>query len=304
MTNLKEEVKKPSAGLFLIGCYLVLSCSIITPEENNAVVDIPDAVFEKILIDLEIDSDNEINQEVLREDAEEVTQLDLTQVNNNTKIRDLTGIEGFINLRKLVVAGHELESIDLSSNTELDTLYLQVNLLNSLDLSSNTKLMDVNVSLNELHLIEGLDHLNSLKKLDASWNLIERFEIASSSVEVLFLNNNELSDLDIRNAVSLSDLIATSNELEVINLSTNRSLSTLVLSDNLIQSIDLKENTELMYLYVSSNVLSALDVSNNQNLVDLRVQNNLNLQCIKVSSDQNILTVVKSDNQELETECN
>jgi hypothetical protein len=84
---------------------------------------IPDAQFEKQLIQSGIDSDTIINQRMLLSDAEKVKVLDLDFAADG-KITDLTGIEGFKNLTYLSVVQHSLSEINLSYNKLLDTLYL------------------------------------------------------------------------------------------------------------------------------------------------------------------------------------
>ena len=96
---------------------------------NNQYLLIPDNYFEQLLIDQGIDTDGTINGQMLREDAEQVNRLDLNLENHFGEIEDLKGIEGFTNITFLSAAGQNIEDIDLSSNTKLDTLFLQNNYL-------------------------------------------------------------------------------------------------------------------------------------------------------------------------------
>jgi hypothetical protein len=198
-------------------------------------------------------------------------------------IEDLTGIEGFTNLTYLSVSGHLIEEIDLSHNTQLDTLLLQAN---------------------ELHSIHGLSELNNLIKLDLSWNLLDSLSFESETIEILLASNNLLEFFEVENANKLKGIILTSNKLSSVNLSMYLLLETLLLSDNHIQTIDLRQNGILSHLYISSNSLSELSVSSNQNLVDLRVDRNPDLSCIHINNDQEIPSVSLSEYQELSTNCN
>ncbi|QGY48119.1 hypothetical protein GM418_13805 [Maribellus comscasis] len=249
----------------------------------NDFVYIPDNQFESILIEQNIDSDGVVNQKISGTDALGVTHLNLNFSNSNKYIRDLTGIEGFTNLTYLSASGHLIEDIDLSHNTQLDTVLLQAN---------------------ELYTILGLSKLESLTKLDVSWNLLDSLSFKSESIEVLLASHNHLKFVEIENANKLKSIILTSNKLTSVNLGTHPLLETLLLSDNRILTIDLGQNDNLSHLYISGNSLSELNVSSNQNLVELRVDRNPNLTCIQINNDQEIPTVSLSEYQELSTNCN
>ncbi len=291
-------------ALFIVTLPLLLvSCSLTSSDENDPYINIPDPNFEQILIALDIDTEGSLDGQVLRTDVETVRVLDLNVPDGNFDIQDLSGIEGFVNLTMLKAIQHEMEFIDLRSNTQLDTLYLQGNLLQRIDLSKNKNLVDVNLSTNEIHTIEGLNELNKLKSLDLSWNYMKTFSISNASIETLFLNLNELQTLDVSEAESLKALNLTTNQLTNLSVSSNTQLKTLVISNNRLLQIELSHNPELQYLYASSNAFTNLDVSQNQKLVDLRVDRNPSLSCINIDEGQEILTVRISDYQEIRSDC-
>lgn len=95
-------------------------------------VTIPDANFEQRLIDLNIDSDGEINQKVLLTDVVVVTTLDVS----NKKIKDLTGIESFTALVTLICNSNELTELDVSANTKLYNLNCDNNFLTTLNVKN------------------------------------------------------------------------------------------------------------------------------------------------------------------------
>jgi len=282
---------------------LLVSCSLTSTNENDSYLNIPDPNFEQALIALGIDTEEGLDGQVLRADVEKVRVLDLNLPDGSFEIQDLTGIEGFVNLTTLKAIQHEIESIDLRSNTLLDTLYLQGNLLQEIDLRINTNLVDVNLSSNEIYTIEGLTELNKLKKLDLSWNFMKTFSISNTSIETLFLNLNELQTLNVSEAENLKALNLTTNNLTDLSVSSNTQLKTLVISNNSLQQIELSHNPELQYLYASSNAFTNLDVSQNQKLVDLRVDRNPSLSCITIKEGQEILTIVRSEYQEIRNDC-
>tara|TARA_R110002050_G_scaffold208476_3_gene344500 strand:- start:14387 stop:15295 length:909 start_codon:yes stop_codon:yes gene_type:complete len=282
---------------------LITSCSRNdTDSYENKYLEIPDSSFEAILIEHGIDSDGVLNQRMLRKDASEVSVLDLN-FSSEGVISDLTGIEGFVGLRKLSVMQHELVSIDLSSNTLLDTLYLAGNFISSIDVSNNPNLIMLDVQSNQLSAINGLSKAAHLKELNLSFNELEEFSIENETLEILKISNNLLHSFDVKRSINLKNILLTTNELTSVGFGKNVKLETLLISDNKIQNIDLEHNTGLTHLYISSNSLTDLNVGSNQELIDLKVDRNPNLNCIRIESGQNIPNVSISEYQELNTSC-
>lgn len=285
---------------------LTMSCSsddtTIEPV-NDLYLDIPDARFESILIEKGIDSDGEINHQLLRTDAAEVRVLNLNFAAGG-EISDLTGIEGFLNLTKLSATQHSIAQIDLSGNTVLDSIYLSGNSINTIDLSYNPNLVLVDIQSNELHTIKGLSKAIHLKKLNLSFNNFEEFNIHNESLEVLHMSNNLLNAIDLNGAITLKNVLLTSNKITTVDLSTNLALETVLLSDNKIENIDLGYNRNLTHLYISSNSLTTLNVGYNQVLVELKADRNPALTCIKIRNGQEIPSVSTSAYQNLSSICN
>jgi hypothetical protein len=283
-----------------------MACSVndaSQPDESDLYVSIPDSQFEQRLIDQGIDSEGTLDKRILKTDAEDITSLDLNWSAKGEEIRSLEGIEGFANLTNLSVAQQELEHVDLRSNTKLNTLYMPGNFIQAIDLSHNTHLLEVNLSSNNMSKIEGLSELNRLKTLDLSFNYFEDFSTTNASVEIIYLNVNDLEKIEISQAQNLRSLVVTSNKLSEINIADNTKLEIVIMSDNNIQSVDLSKNQELQYFYASSNILKNLDVSFNTKLIDLRVNKNPNLTCIKIQPGQEVPILRLADNQELKNEC-
>ncbi|MDF0717402.1 hypothetical protein PY092_14655 [Muricauda sp. 334s03] len=294
------------ALIFVSSIFLMTSCSkesLSNDLENDKYLSIQDAHFEQLLIDQGIDTDGTINQQMLREDAEQVNRLDLNLDNHFGEIEDLKGIEGFTNITFLSAAGQNLVDIDVSSNTKLDTLYLQNNYLTTLDLSKNTDLILAHVLVNELTEIVGLEQATQLKELNLSYNYFEDFSITNASIEHLLMSDNLLTSVDLTEAPNLKSILLTTNQLSSVDFSDNPSLETLVISNNKLQHINLDGNPNLMYFYASSNEMTRLDVSQNTALIDLRVDRNPDLNCIKIQSGQEILSVTLSEYQALNEDC-
>ena len=306
---MKYPVNRSTITHFIIVLVLSLTTSCSNDDEtsspiDNIYIDIPDIHFETKLIELGIDSDGTINQQILRSDAEKLNRLDLNLSANSGEIIDFTGIEGFVNITFLSAAGQEIEDIDLSFNTLLDTLILNANQLTHIDISNNSNLILLEIQSNELSAIKGLSKSTVLKKVNLSFNNFEEFTIKNESVETLLISHNLLKSIDTKDAINLKNVFIILNQITTVDFSSNSLLETLVISGNKLQSINLENNTNLTHLYSSSNLLTSLDVSNNQELIDLRVDRNPDLTCIKILNGQEIPTVSLSDYQELNTICN
>ena len=273
-----------------------------TDSYENQYLDIPDSSFEAILIKEGIDSDGILNQRMLRKDASQVSVLDLN-FSSEGVISDLTGIEGFVGLRKLSATQQEITGIDLTHNTLLDSLVLAGNYISIIDISNNPKLVLLDIQSNQLSAINGLSKAAYLKELNLSFNELEEFSIENETLEILKISNNLLHSFDVKRAINLKNILLTTNELTSVDFNTNTLLETLLISDNKIQNIDLEQNAGLTHLYISSNALTDLDVGNNQELIDLKVDRNPNLNCIKIQGGQNIPNVSISEYQELNITC-
>jgi Leucine-rich repeat (LRR) protein len=290
-----------------VTAFFVAACS--STDENSSLIqddflNIPDSHFETKLIEQGIDSDGIINQKLLKTDAEAVTRLDLNLSSNFGEINDLTGIEGFVNLTLLSAARQEINDVDLSFNTKLDTLFLNGNHLTNIDISNNSNLILLDIQSNELSAISGLSRLINLEKLNLSFNNFEDISIENESLEVLLISHNLLKTIDTNDALNLKNVLLILNQLTSVDFSSNALLETLVISGNNLQNINLENNTSLTHFYSSSNSLTSLDISNNSQLIDLRVDRNPSLTCIKILENQEISTVSLSDYQELNASCN
>jgi len=293
--------------IFTVTFFLIVSCSSNdeTPNPiNDNYLSIPDIHFETELIEQGIDSDGIVNQQMLKSDAEAVSLLDLNLSANHGEIRDLTGIEGFVNITLLSAVGQEIKNIDLSFNTKLDTLFLYGNHLTNIDVSNNANLILLDIQSNELSSISGLSKSINLKEVNLSFNNFEEISIENESIEVLYISHNFLKSIDTNDALNLKNVLIILNQLTTVDFSSNTLLETLVISGNKLQYINLENNTSLTHLYSSSNLLTSLDVSNNQKLIDLRVDRNPDLTCIRILSSQEIPTLSISDYKKLNTICN
>jgi len=129
--------------------YFILAFGLTTYAQTTA---IPDPFFEQALIDLGIDSDGEINGQILTTDAEQVTNLYITTPDDGSVsypddfIQDLTGLEAFVNVDTLRINWTVVEELNLSTLTQLRYLDVNDNMLTWLDVSNNPLLEHLRMS--------------------------------------------------------------------------------------------------------------------------------------------------------------
>jgi len=229
-----------------------------------------DPNFEQALIDLGIDSDEEINGVVLTEDINEITDLNVFDKN----IVSLTGIEDFESLEVLNCSSNQLSNIDVSQNTKLIEFNCASNLLETLDISTNTSLKTLNCGDNRLLMLD-ISQNDLLKNIDFTSNQISMINTSQNdSLVSLKASNNRLNTLEIDTNVGLEELICSENQLSGLNIDANTELKILLCASNQITVLNLSENDSLTFIDVSDNQLSTLEITSNRLLTNLIVSDN------------------------------
>lgn len=151
---------------------------------------IPDIEFEQYLVDEGIDTDGEVNGQVLTADIADETDLNLVILPD---IQDLTGIQDFTNLENLQIWRVNITELDLSQNLQLKDIGLEDVSLTSLDLSNNLALETLIVHVND----EGHSFQCSIDQLNLHSN---------NQLDYLIYDGLEVTDLDLSNASNLRHL--------------------------------------------------------------------------------------------------
>ncbi len=268
---------------------------------------IPDSNFESVLVNLNIDT-NGINGNILNSDAEYIQNLYIS----DNFIQSLVGIEAFINLKNLDCSMNNLNALDVSQNTQLESLIANDNQIGSINVLTNNKLEYINLSSNQLYTLDVSNNpyleslsidLNNLNALNVSNNLqLEYLGCYSNNLATIDLSNNtflkhvflsfnNLSELDLTQNTIIRTLSCSSNNILELDLLLNPDLSYFDCRDNDISTLDLSNNIDLKRLFVSNNYLTELDITNNSNLLllyarynnisALDISNNLDLRWIK-----------------------
>ncbi|MFV0571595.1 MAG: T9SS type A sorting domain-containing protein [Xanthomarina gelatinilytica] len=152
------------------------------------------------------------------------------------------------------------------TEAEAFTGYLACNNLGIADLTG----IEAFINLTELYIND-----NNLSSIDLSGN---------TNLHTLFCSRNTLTQLDVSNNTALISLQCDDNQLTALDVSNNTSLMALICYLNNISTLDVSNNVALQNLSVRENQLTTLDVSNNTSLVSLVCSVN-NLTTIDVSNN-------------------
>jgi Leucine-rich repeat (LRR) protein len=201
---------------------------------DDRYVKIPDAAFEMALIQNRID--DVVDGRLLKSRV-----IGVKQINLESNIRSLSGIEIF----------EDLESLSISSFILEDE---------RIDLSKNTKMWN-------LHIMRA----PKLKSFDVS-NFL--------NLQYLILTNTSVDNLDLSKNIKLRTLYCFRNKLKGIDIRSNNQISSLEINENEISNLDLSYSNNLVSLNVSDNPLTSLSINDNLTGLDIS-NTKLNFSIIK-----------------------
>ena len=292
---------------------------------------IPDENLEKFLI--ENNTDDILDGYIRTSQASSIRQITIEatdtwtpgnegfwdfDVRFSNRISNIAGIESFPNLEGLNLIGQNLDSINISKNSKLNSFYANFNTFKRVNTDNNPELKFFSIDSNEISpildftnnpkikmlstpmcSIEGyigqggyydISNMTDLEFLDLYDNNLTGVDISSNTKlkEIRINMGNSISSIDFSNNPSLEYILANSSgledDLDVSNLS---ELKILNIGYNNIKTIDLNNNTKLEYLELSGNDISgSVDVSGCENLLEFFALGNSNITCIKVNQSQ------------------
>jgi hypothetical protein len=241
-------------NVLLAGLLLVVS---LVSAQN---VSFNDANFKAALLDHDPIIDTNDDGEIQVTEAEAFTG---TLSINEKSIADLTGLEAFVHLTRLIAHTNSFTSIDLNALSDLNYINLSVNDLTSINLSGNSKL-DTLLIIN-----------NNLSSLDVSGNL---------KLEVLNAFGNPLPTIDVTSLVNLRLLNVGSPSTTSLDLSGNPALEYLILNGYTGTSIDISLIDQLTYLACTNTEITSLDLSILPALENLLLTDNASLSSLDISN--------------------
>ncbi|AXT52559.1 hypothetical protein D1818_17605 [Aquimarina sp. BL5] len=232
--------------------------------------DIPDTNFEAVLYALgydDIANDGQVPTALVAP----VTTLDVS----NQNIGDLTGIEDFVALTDLNLDTNVLTSLDLSSNTNLQTLNFDNNSIANLNLGTISNLTSIEGRYNQLTTID-VSQNSDLTFINLRDNLFTTVDVSNNLLlETINLRgNSNLTSIDISGNPNVKFLYFQDTALTGLDVSQNLLLEVIVIERVNFNTIDVSNLSALTQLRIADNSFTHLDVSNNPALVRLECENN------------------------------
>lgn len=226
----------------------------INPKYVFAIADeteFPDPVFRHYLDSIDVHNDGIItDEEFLSRQS-----IDLS----NKGINSLKGIGYFTTLRELVCNNNNLDSLDVSSMSELIRLNCSNNKIKHLDASSLSKIEYLHCYNNS---IKHLDVSSSLSWLECGENQLECLILPeNSNLESLGCGGNQLVTLDLSNCDSLTSIGCSNNQIKELNLDGFEKLERVDCDNNPLEKLNLSSCDKLSGIYCSNTQLKKLDVS-------------------------------------------
>jgi len=171
---------------------------------------IPDPYFEQFLIDINIDSDGEVNGQVLTSDVENITELNVFSV---YLLTDLTGLEDFVSLTHLTLEEIDITEVNLSTLVALENLGIGDVSLESLDITNNINLKFFQLSLNNNSSM----YFSPVTSIDFSNN---------TQLLSFVINTTLITELDFSNNINLQGFsIFAMEELEILNIKNDNNVN-------------------------------------------------------------------------------
>ncbi|QSB28880.1 T9SS type A sorting domain-containing protein [Flavobacterium sp. CLA17] len=199
-----------------LSTFLLLAISAVQSQN----ITIPDVKFKAFLVGkTEINTDGDA--EISKTEAEAFTgYMDCSW----QSIKNLSGIEAFINLTGLNANYNDLITVDLSSNTKLDGLYVVGNDLTALNTSALVNLETLECGTNKIPSLN-LSNNTKLERLRTGSNLLTALDLSKNLLLYdLGCENNKIVDIDISLNVKLTSIDCRANKLRSLNLNNGKTL--------------------------------------------------------------------------------
>ncbi|XXG97546.1 phosphotyrosine-specific ptp2-like protein [Hypoxylon texense] len=199
--------------------------------------------------------------------------LQYVDVSNN-QIRSLHAFKDLVHLRSLRADNNQIASLDgIKMHDSLQVLRARHNLLTDVNLDGTKlqRLTELDLQMNEIRSINGIEQLTCLVTLNLQHNSLPYFgptmDVDVPNLKYLALSNNDLTDLDLSPFPSLRLLHADRNQLSTVTgFSRCRRLDSLSLREQrgdvpLDVSSFLNAAYEVRKLFLSGNLLASFDPS-------------------------------------------
>lgn len=271
----------------------------VNQEGAGAKAQFPDEEFRRLMLNwCDADGDGIISQE----EADKVTELELTYDSESTDreiISSLEGIKIFRNLKNLECDFNAITSLDLSGMDKLEYVNCSYNKISSLKVQGCTGLMQLYANVNELASLD-LSSCDNIKFVQAYKNSLSSFELKDKAeLGYLDVSQNSLTSLKVSGCPKLGILNCGSNSLTKLELSDLPALYSLGCYNNNLVSLDVTVFDELLLLECYGNNLTSLDLSGCKTLGSVKCSGNLLTSLALPQVRKDLVTYVECENNRL-----
>jgi len=180
-------------------------------------------------------------------------------------IRDLTGIEDFTALQQLYASGNAITVADFSNNKNLTVLYMEDSPLETLTITSNSELTAIALDGPVLNTIDfsGNKKLKTIEIIDGTLTSLNLN--ANEALESFTLDRVSISTIDFGANTNLKTLKIRNGTLTSLNLSNNTNIQIIEVNDNNLSHVNLRngENAKInSFIALSNPNLTCIQVDN------------------------------------------
>lgn len=236
---------------------------------NSQIINIPDEYFKMILT---VQSTvygyaKDINGQSMIVDANNDGEIEVSEAEAvyslyaSHSASDLTGIEYFINLRRLRCDTGYLSSLNVTTLTHLQVLECQNNNLTSLNITGLSELTTLYAYANELTSLD-LSGCTSLSLLWLFENELQAINVSGLiNIHDFRCSQNNLTSLDVSNLTTLIHLECYNNQLTNLNVSGCSNLNHLDCRHNQLSNLNFLGLSHLVHLRIGYNPISSIDLT-------------------------------------------
>lgn len=222
----------------------------------------------------------------------QAVQIDLTQFGALQKFNALGGLLQTVDLSKntqlqsVQVSFSQVSSLIFQNNWQLQEVFADECQLSNIDFTGASRITHLNINANFLQNID-VSGLSNLQTINLSMNQLTSIDLQQNTVlENLNIDGNNLSSIDLTGNPHLKNLSVANNSLTEISLALNPFLTHLNANENLIQDIDLNNQPNLEFINLNHNKIKTFDIRENAKVSSIDLNNN-QLETLLVSNANN-----------------
>ena len=144
-----------------------------------------------------------------------------------------------------------------------------------ISLKEADKVTELSLSNKGIHSFDEISYFPNVKRIWINNNQLTSIDVSNNMLlESLHCNNNQLTTLDVSNNLLLNYLDCKDNQLTTLDVSNNILLDRFFCQNNQLTTLDVRNNVALYWLHIANNQLTSIDLSNNLDLEFFYCMNN------------------------------